>query len=156
MYWNVFSQRVWTLFVVHHNQSLLRVCIPFFLLYITAAQTNLPSLHLKFKPRIIKQGFGPIFWSFHATSLLHPIKLTHTQTNTQWCRLVLPVSLFYLWDAADKWQRCSSANPTSPARQGVCVCAFCWRRERGGGGNRWGTWGNGGSGVGVGGCMGAR
>lgn len=114
-----------------------------------AAQTSLPSLLLKFKPGIIEQSFGSIFWSFHATSLLRPIKLTHT--NTQWCRLVLPISLFYLWDAADKWQRCSSANPTSPARQGVYVLVAGGEKK-----NRWGTWGSRGSRVGVEECMGAR
>lgn len=29
--------------------------------------------------------------------------------------------LCYLWDVADKWQRCLSANPEPLARQGMCV-----------------------------------
>lgn len=34
--------------------------------------------------------------------------------------------LWYLWDAADKWQRCLSANPEPFAQLGVC----CWEEKK--------------------------
>lgn len=103
------------------------LCIHPFSSLLLCSSVTLLSLHCF--PSSSRKVFGSIFWSFNTTSLPRPIKLVHTHTNTQCCWLVPSISLFYLWDAADKWQCCSSANPPSPALQGVCACARCWRRK---------------------------
>lgn len=110
---------------------------PSFLLALCVSPSLSPLL--KFKPCSIKLWINCLIIPYNITA-------TPNLANTPQPGLIQFCAAFplcYLWDRADKWQPCLSANPQPPARQGVCVCVWecvCLARKK----NRWGTRGDGG------------
>lgn len=119
MYFNVFNVRLISSWSVSHNILSLPLLPPRLL--------PLPIFPPPFTPpQVQARKHQTKFW-INCLIIPYNITVTPNLANTHQHTLIhtsAAYPLWYLWDVADKWQRCLSANPEPLAWLGVCACVF--------------------------------